>query len=50
MVDCWANWGPEPGGFTSVAHTCTAPVDSPPDTATLTVCAALAVVVSMIVE
>ena len=50
MLACWANWGPDPGVLTSVAHTCTVPADRPPDTVTLTVCAAVAVVVSMIVE
>ncbi len=50
MLACWANCGPALGVLTSVAHTCTVPVDRPPETLTLTVCAAVAVVVSMIVE
>jgi hypothetical protein len=50
MLACWANCGPDPGELTSVAHTLTVPVDRPPDTSTSTVCAAVAVVVSMIVE
>ena len=50
MLACWANCGPDPGVLTSVAHTCTVPVDRPPDTLTVTVCAAEAVVLSMIVE
>jgi hypothetical protein len=32
-----------------VAQTCTVPVDNPPETATVTVCAAVAAAVSMIV-
>ena len=38
------------GVFTLVAQTCTVPVDRPPATVTLTVWAAVAVVVSMMVE
>ncbi len=38
------------GLLTRVAHTCTAPVERPPRTWTLTVCAAVAVVVSRTVE
>ena len=35
--------------FTLVDHTCTVPVDSPPVTVKLRVCAAVASIVSMIV-
>ena len=45
-----AIWGPDPGELTSVAHTCTVPVERPPETLTVTVCALVAVVDSMIVE
>ena len=50
MLACWANCGPDPGELTSVAHTCTVPVDRPPETFRVTVCALVAVVVSMMVE
>ena len=50
MLACWAKVLAAVGAVRSVDHTCTVPVDRPPDTATLTVCAAVAVVVSMIVE
>ena len=50
MLDCWTKVLDAVGAFTSVAQTCTVPVDRPPDTVTLTVWAAVAVVVSMMVE
>jgi hypothetical protein len=43
-------WVIAPPELTAVAQTCTTPVDSPLRTDTLTVWAALAVVVSMTVE
>jgi hypothetical protein len=50
MLACCANVLAAVGAARSEDHTCTAPVDRPPDTVRLTVCAAVAVVVSMIVE
>jgi len=50
MLACWANVLAAVGALRLVDQTCTVPVDRPPDTVTLTVCAAVAVVVSMMVE
>ncbi len=50
MLACWTRLVAALGVFTLVAQTCTVPVDRPPPTVTLTVWAAVAVVVSMMVE
>jgi hypothetical protein len=49
MSEACTNQSAGPVEFTFVLHTCTVPVDRPPVTLTVTVCAAVASIVSMIV-